>query len=189
MVKDSGQDGMQDGIQGGIPGGTQGEIRGAVELVYRPTRADILTGVLVRERLRRLHVLRWGFTVVVGGAALLAIAAQGTVTVLTALVALCAVLIWATPHLQAGQVRRTVDWQGEFRASVSGSGITTGTTHMTLQHRWSAFRGYRETRDHMVLLGQDPNILLVAVLPKRGLGSPDDAERLLDVVSRHLTRV
>ncbi|MFC9701797.1 YcxB family protein [Streptomyces sp. NPDC056943] len=182
MVMDSGQGSTQDGIRAA---GTQA----AVELAYRPTRADILTGTLVRERLRRLHVLRWGFTVVCGGAALLAIAAQGTVTVLTALVALCAVLIWATPHIQARQVLRTVEWQGEYRASVGGAGITTETPHMTLQHRWSVFRGYRETRDHMVLLGRDPNILLVAVLPKRGLDSPEEAERLLDVVSRHLPAV
>ncbi|MFF8839159.1 YcxB family protein [Streptomyces sp. NPDC015130] len=166
--------------------GSQGD---TVELEYRPTRADILTGVLVRERLRRLHVVRWGFTVLLGGAALLTIVAQGTLTVLTALVALCAALSWATPHLQARQVLRVVAGQGNHRTTVSESGSATETEHASLLQRWPVFRGYRETRDHVVLLGRDRSIQLVEVLPKRGLRSREDAERLLDLVGRHLPRV
>ncbi|WP_329620633.1 YcxB family protein [Streptomyces sp. NBC_01255] len=173
MVTESGQSSVQD----------------AVELVYRPTRADILTAVLVRERLRRLHLVRWGFTLLFGGSALLLVVAQRSFTVPIALAAFCAVLIWATPHIQANHALRTVEWQGEYRASVSGTGITTETEHVTLLQRWSVFRGYRETRDHVVLLSRDPNILLAEVLPKRGLSSPEEAEQLLDVVSNHLPRV
>ncbi|MER5182168.1 YcxB family protein [Streptomyces sp. NPDC002896] len=55
--------------------------------------------------------------------------------------------------------------------------------------RWSLFRGYRETRDHLVLLSRDPNILVLEVLPKRGLSSPQDAERLRALFDRHLSRV
>ncbi|CAM5387274.1 YcxB family protein [Streptomyces narbonensis] len=168
---------------------SQGDIRGTVELEYRPTRADILTGILARERLRRLHVVRWGFTVLLGGAALLTIAAQGTVTVLTALVALCAALGWATPHIQAGQVLRAVAGQGDHRTSVSESGSATETAHASLLQRWSVFRGYRETRDHVVLFGRDRSVRLVEVLPKRGMRSREDVERLLDLVGRHLPRV
>lgn len=32
----------------------------AVELAYRPSRGDLLNAVLVRERVRRLNLLRWG---------------------------------------------------------------------------------------------------------------------------------
>ncbi|MCX5393866.1 YcxB family protein [Streptomyces sp. NBC_00094] len=181
MVMDSGQDGTQAGIQAGT--------QAAVELVYRPTRADILTAVLVRERLRRLHIVRWAFTLLFGGSALLLVAAQRSFTVSIALAGFCAALIWAVPHFQAHHALRTVEWQGEYRTSVSGTGITAETAHVTLLQRWSVFRGYRETRDHVVLLSRDPNILLVEVLPKRGLGSPEETERLLDVVGRHLTRV
>ncbi|MDV5149043.1 YcxB family protein [Streptomyces sp. SBC-4] len=180
MVMESGQSGVQ----------------GAVELVYRPTRADLLTAVLVRERLRRLHIVRWGFTLLFGGSALLLVAAQRSFTVPIALAACCAVLIWATPHIQANHALRTVEWQGEYRASVSGTGITTETEHVTLLQRWSVFRGYRETRDHVVFLSRDPNILLAEVLPKRGLSASEGTDRFsegtdrfLDVVNRHLPRV
>ena len=173
MVTESGRNGIQD----------------TVELTYRPTRADVLTAVLVRERLRRIHLVRWTFTLLFGGLTLLLVAAQRTFTVPIALTAFCAVLVWATPRIQAHHALRTVEWQGEYRASVNETGVTAETEHVTLLQRWSVFRGYRETRDHVMLLSRDPNILLVEVLPKRGLGSPEDAERLLDVLDRHLTRV
>ncbi|MGW6732009.1 YcxB family protein [Streptomyces sp. NPDC055013] len=172
MVVDMGRDGIQD----------------TVELAYRPTRADLLAGVRVRERRRRLHLVRWGFTGLFGVGAVLAVAADTSVqSVVTAVV--CAALIWSIPHLQAHHALRTVSWQGEYRTSVSVTGIATETEHVTLVQRWSVFRGYRETRDHVVLLSRDPNILLVEVLPKRGLHSPQDAERLQALVSRHLPRV
>ncbi|MFF8379325.1 YcxB family protein [Streptomyces sp. NPDC015661] len=157
-----------------------------VELAYTPTRADILTGVLVRERLRRLHLVRWGFTALFGAGALLTLASRQPSPVSFVLAVLCAVLIWSTPRLQAHHVLRTVSWQGEYRASVSGTGITVETAHVQLLQRWSVFRGHRETRDHLVLLSRDPNILLVEVLPLRGLRSPEEAERLRALVGRRL---
>ncbi|MGW6392897.1 YcxB family protein [Streptomyces sp. NPDC055103] len=173
MVMESGRNGIQE----------------TVELVYRPTRDDILTAALVRERVKRLHILRWCFTLLFGGVALLLVAAQRTFTMPIALAALWAVLIWAMPRLQARRALRTAAWQGEYRASVSEEGITAANTHVTFEQRWSFFRGYRETRDHVVLLSRDPNTFLVEVLPKRGLSSPEDTERLLDLLNRHLTRV
>lgn len=160
-----------------------------VELVYRPTRADILAGILVRERRRRLHLVRWGFTGLFGAAAVLVVAAQGGSSPSWVTAVLCAALIWSIPHLQAHHVVRTVSWQGEYRTSVNETGIATDTVHTTLLQRWSVFRGFRETRDHVVLLSRDPNILLVEVLPKRGLHAPEEAERLVAVLSRHLPRV
>lgn len=205
MVMNSGQDGIRAGTQAGgeagtpaggeagTPAGEEAGTRGgepaAVELAYRPTRADILTAVLVRERLRRLHLLRWGLTLLFGGAALLLLAAQWSLTTPLVLAVFCAALIWAAPHFQAHHALRTVEWQGEYHASVSGTGVEAETTHVRLLQRWSVFRGYRETRDHVVLLSRDPNILLVEVLPKRGLSSPQDADRLLELVSRHLPQV
>ncbi|MEV8432818.1 YcxB family protein [Streptomyces sp. HUAS 31] len=160
-----------------------------VELVYQPTRADILAGVLVRERRRRLHLVRWGFTGLFAAAAVLMVAAQGSSSLAWVTAVLCAVLIWSIPHLQAHHALSTVSWQGEYRTSVNETGIATDTVHTTLLQRWSVFRGFRETRDHVVLLSRDPNILLVEVLPKRGLHAPEEAERLLAVLSRHLPRV
>ncbi|MEU0604086.1 YcxB family protein [Streptomyces sp. NPDC006393] len=166
-----------------------GERQDAVELVYRPNRADIRAGVVVRERRRRLHLVRWGLVLV-----FLALAVQAAVSermsVLSVVTAVfCAVVIWSTPHLQAHHALRTVSWQGEYRTAVTGTGITAETAHTTLLQRWSVFRGYRETRDRMVLLSRDPNILLVEVLPKRGLRSPQDADRLRVLLDEHLPRV
>ncbi len=160
-----------------------------VELVYRPTRADVLAGVRLRERRRRLHLVRWGFTGLFGYGAVLVVTASGSSPLSFATAVFCAAWIWAIPHLQAHHALRAISWQGDYRTSVSETGLAAETAHATLVQRWSAFRGYRETRDHVVLLGRDPNILLVGVLPKRGLRSPQDAERLRDLLSRHLPRV
>jgi hypothetical protein len=173
MVVDMGRDGRQD----------------TVELVYRPTRADFLTGVRLRERRRRLHLVRWGFTGLFGAGAVLVVTAPESSVQSFVTAVFCAAVIWSIPHLQAHHALRTVSWQGEYRTSVSATGIAADTAHATLVQRWSVFRGYRETRDHVVLLSRDPNILLVEVLPKRGLRSPRDAERLRALLNRHLPRV
>lgn len=173
MVVDMERDGEQD----------------TIELVYQPTRADILAGVRLRERRRRLHLVRWGFTGLFGAGAVLAVTAPESSALSFVTAVFCAALIWSIPHLQAHHALRTVSWQGEYRTTVSETGIAAETAHTTLVQRWSVFRGYRETRDHVVLLSRDPNILLVEVLPKRGLRVPQDAERLRALVSRHLPRV
>ncbi|MFF9850341.1 YcxB family protein [Streptomyces litmocidini] len=177
MIVEPGRDGMRGGGQGGV------------ELVYRPTRADILTGVLVRERLRRLHLVRWGFVALFAAGALLTLTAPRASATSAALAVLCAVLIWSMPRFQAHHALRTVSWQGEYRTSVSESGLTAETAHVSLLQRWSVFRGYRETRDHLVLLSRDPNVLLVEVLPLRGLRVPEDAERLRALVGERLPRL
>ncbi|WP_128377163.1 YcxB family protein [Streptomyces cavernae] len=173
MVVDMGRDGRQD----------------TVELVYRPTRADTLAGVRLRERRRRLHLVRWGFTALFGAGAVLVVTSPESSALSFATAVFCAAWVWSIPHIQANHALRTVSWQGQYRTSVSGTGIVAETEHATLLQRWSVFRGYRETRDHVVLLSRDPNILLVEVLPKRGLHSPQDAERLLALLSHHLPRV
>ncbi|WP_275562784.1 hypothetical protein [Streptomyces sp. 5-6(2022)] len=49
----------------------------------------------------------------------------------------CAAWIWSIPHLQAHHALRTVSWQGEYRTSVSETGIAAETAHATLVQRWS----------------------------------------------------
>ncbi|WP_234330072.1 YcxB family protein [Streptomyces viridochromogenes] len=160
----------------------------SVKLAYRPTRADILTGIRTRDRIRKLTVVRavlmapFVLVVVLG-------AFVGVGVVSLVLSAVCACAIWFTPHLQAHHVLKTVSWQGEYRTTVSGAGISAETEHTVLLQRWSIFRGYRETRDHLVLLSRDPNILLVEILPKRGVADPADIDRLRTLLSHHLHRV
>jgi hypothetical protein len=159
----------------------------AVELAYRPSRGDFLTAVLVRERIRRLNLVRWALVALFTLLAVVQAMSGWSSAVLFG--GLCAVMIWGIPHLQAHHGLRTVGWQGDYRTTVADTGVTTVTDHMTLHQRWSVFRGYRETRDHVVLLSRDPNVLLVEVLPKRGAADPADIDRLRTLLGRHLPRV
>jgi hypothetical protein len=164
----------------GLPG------TGAVaELAYRPARADILVGIRTRDRVRRIALLR-GVVTALFAAAVVFGAVTGAAALSLVLYAVCAAMIWFTPHIQANHVFRTVSWQGEYRTEVGAVGITTRTDHATLEQRWSLFRGFRERRDHFVLLSRDPNILVVEVLPKRGLNSEADVEPLRALLARHL---
>ncbi|MEU5219934.1 YcxB family protein [Streptomyces sp. NPDC020807] len=160
-----------------------------VELAYTPTRADILTGVLARERLRHLHLVRWAFVALFTVGAVLTLAAPRSSAASVVLVAFCAAFVWSLPRLQAHHALRTVSWQGEYRTSVSATGVTAETAHVALLQRWSLFRGYRETRDHLVLFSRDPNVLLVEILPLRGLASPEEADRLRALVGGRLPRL
>ncbi|WP_234439708.1 YcxB family protein [Streptomyces bicolor] len=164
-------------------------VQGAVELVYSPMRADLIAGVRVRERRRHLHLVRWGFTALFGWGVVLVATARDSSVVSFVTAVFCAALTWSIPHLQAHHAWRTISWQGEYRTSVGEMGITTETEHVTLVQRWPVFRGYRETRDHLVLLSRDPNILLVEVLPKRGLSAGDDLDRLRALLDDNLPRV
>ncbi|MFB7514645.1 YcxB family protein [Streptomyces sp. NPDC056144] len=165
------------------------EVVEPVHLAYRPTRADVLTGVLARERLRRLHLVRWAFVALFTFGAVLTLAAPRASAATVVLAVFCAGFIWSMPRLQAHHALRTVSWQGEYRATVHGEGITVDTAHVSLLQRWSVFRGYRETRDHLVLFSRDPNILLVEILPLRGLRTPEEADRLRALVGGALPRL
>jgi hypothetical protein len=161
----------------------------AVELVYRPTRTDILQGIRVRARVRGVAPVRWMFVVLFTGFAAFTALGGADAAVLTALSLLTAVLIWGTPRMQAGQVFRAVSWQGEYRVTVTDAGITVETEHTTMMQRWTLFRGYRETPEHLVLLSRDPGILVLEVEPKRGLRGEEDLQRLRALLDRHLARV
>ncbi|SDO89604.1 hypothetical protein SAMN04487981_114131 [Streptomyces sp. cf386] len=160
----------------------------SVELAYRPTRTDILRGIQVRDRIRRLALLRWALTSLFAGYALF-LATGGAKAVLSvAIFLLTAVAIWGMPRIQANHVFRIVSWQGGYRTTVTDAGIRAETEHATLVQRWSMFRGYRETREHMVLLSRDPNILVLEVIPKRGAADPADVDRLRGLLDQHLPR-
>ncbi|MER7171048.1 YcxB family protein [Streptomyces mesophilus] len=162
---------------------------GAVELAYRPRHGDIVAGIAVRERKRGLGFVRWGFALLFAALGVWTLVAYESSAFSAGLSFLCAGLVWSLPHLQAHQVIRTVQWQGEYRTAVSADGITTASDHCVLTQFWTTFRGYRETRDHFVLLSRDRNILCVEVLPKRALAAPHDADRVRALLDRHSTRV
>ncbi|OEJ26964.1 hypothetical protein AR457_23350 [Streptomyces agglomeratus] len=161
-----------------------------VELTYRPTRGDILAGIRARERVRRLDALRWALVALMAGLGLLLTLSPDGAGAMNVLVyGPLALFVWSVPHLQAGHVLRAVRRQGEYRTTVTGTGVSAAAEHAALTARWSLFRGYRETPGHFVLLGGDPNILCLEVLPKRGLGDPEDADLLRTILDRNLKRL
>ncbi|MFJ4774521.1 YcxB family protein [Streptomyces uncialis] len=108
---------------------------------------------------------------------------------LTLLVLFNFLLVWGYPWVQAARVQRIVGWQGEYRITVSPDGITCRTDHSTLIQNWSVFRGYREAAGHFVLLSRDPDIMILEVLPKRGIRDTGDLERLRAILDLHIPRV
>ncbi|MES5823268.1 YcxB family protein [Streptomyces sp. RG80] len=163
----------------------------AVQLVYRPQPADTLVGLRVRQRIKRWGlVLRSVFLVLWVGQWLLVTLSRGSVDVIsTVLFLLVVLLVGGYPRLQAAQVQRIVGGQGEYRTVVSDAGISTTNDHSTLIQKWSVLRGYREAPGHFVLLSRDPNILCLEVLPKHGLSTPEDVDRLRALLDRHSVRV
>ncbi|MFI9617183.1 YcxB family protein [Streptomyces sp. NPDC052023] len=163
----------------------------AVRLVYRPQPADTLAGLRVRQR-----IMRWGlllrsvFLTLWVGQWLVGTVNRGSADVVSTVLFLLVVLVVAGyPRLQAAHVQRIVGWQGEYRTTVSPAGITTSSDHSTLIQKWSVLQGYRETHAHFVLLSRDPNIMCLEVLPKHGLSTVDDVDRLRALLDRHSTRV
>ncbi|MGW2559932.1 YcxB family protein [Streptomyces sp. NPDC001514] len=163
----------------------------SVELVYRPTPADTLVALRVRERIKRTGLLLRGvFLTLFTGVHLLGTVRRGSIEPISTALFLAVVLfVWGYPRIHAAHVQRIIGWQGEYRTTVSPAGITCSTDHSTLIQKWSVLKGYRETPGHFVLLSRDPNIMCLSVLPKHGLSTPDDADRLRAVLDRHTTRV
>ncbi|MBT2368250.1 YcxB family protein [Streptomyces sp. ISL-10] len=160
----------------------------AIELVYKPARADILSAVRVRESYRRLTWVRWVAAALLlawGILPMFAPASRGPAVVPMLLGA----FVWAIPHLYASQALRIVQWQGDYRTTVTEDGVTAVNDHCALTQRWTLFRGHRETADSFVLLSRDRGVMWVEVLPKRGLRDPEDADRLRATLGRHLPQL
>ncbi|MFF8847413.1 YcxB family protein [Streptomyces sp. NPDC015127] len=160
----------------------------AVELAFRPTLADIMSAVRVRESYRRLTWVRWLVVALLLAWGILpafAPASRGPAVVPL----LIGVFVWAIPHLHARQMLRNVAWQGDYRTTVTEDGVTTVNDHCALTQRWTLFRGHRETDDSFVLLSRDRGVVWVEVLPKRGLREAGDADLLRATLERHLPRL
>ncbi|WP_351231965.1 YcxB family protein [Streptomyces sp. NPDC002133] len=160
-----------------------------VQLVYLPKPADTLVGLRVRERIKRMHLVRGAFLALFAAVWLLPVVARGRADVVqTALWLFIVLVIWGYPRIQAAHVQRIVGWQGEYHVTVSEAGISCTNDHSTLTQNWSLFQGHRETAGHFVLLSRDPNIMVLDVLPKRGLSAPGEADRLRALLDRNVAR-
>ncbi|GAA3371364.1 hypothetical protein GCM10020367_21740 [Streptomyces sannanensis] len=176
---------------------TQGrDTEQVVELVYQPpTTADITAALRARTRGtpsgRRLRVftvvcvvlsvLLAGVSVFLGGGDVpFPVVAMGVILPFT---------LWAVPLLQARQLRRLAESQGEFRAEVDDTEVRVTTENSNVTIGWRLLKRYAETEELFVLLSADKHAVGITVLPKRGARQPADVDRLRAILDRHLERV
>ncbi|MGW8970761.1 YcxB family protein [Streptomyces platensis] len=168
---------------------------GAVELAYRPTVADIAAALRARAKhstggrfLRRgliyiLVVMAVGILLSTGGAD-----RHDTPWRLYLALGGCVAFLTAVPWLQARQVHRLSERQGDVRAAVDDAGIRLTTAHSSATLDWHLYPRYVETSKLFVLLSADRTAVGVIVLPKRGVADPENVERLRAILGRHLVR-
>jgi hypothetical protein len=166
-----------------------------IELAYRPTVDDLAAAIRTRARSTGAGLFRRPLLIF-----MLAVAAVGGLLstlgdghrdtqwyLYPALVVFVASLI-AVPRLQARQLHRLSERQGEIRAVVDDLGIRLTTAHSSATLDWHLYPRYAETPELFVLLSGDKSAVGVVVLPKRGLSDPKDASLLRAVLDRHLVR-
>ncbi|MCZ0979569.1 YcxB family protein [Streptomyces diastatochromogenes] len=168
-----------------------------MELVYTPTRDDVVDAMRVRLR-------------------------YGSIRWLLRLLPVCAVLILLLaalevfgpggPHLgsalrnagfgllflalgplltraAAGQMYPVIQRQGEHRARVDGDGVRWVTRESEVVGRWTLMSRYAETPTQFVLLSADKPGVGMGALPKRGLADPADIDRLRALLDSNATRL
>ncbi|MET7476185.1 YcxB family protein [Streptomyces sp. NPDC005648] len=167
--------------------------QGVVELVYEPVVGDFTAALRERNRVRRRGWLRNGAIGVVAFAVVL----NTTLSVtgrekpdwfLLIWMPLLAVLLFLMPRLQARAFLKLAVRNGTYRASVTDDGLVMTTDNSTTSVKWAAQPRYRETKDTFVTYSDDKSASCFTVLPKRGLRSPADADRLREILDRNLTR-
>ncbi|MFF6774485.1 YcxB family protein [Streptomyces sp. NPDC012637] len=168
-----------------------------MELVYTPTREDLVDAVRVQMRHGSFRTLRWlmpttavlAFLVV---AFLLSGPGEpntGGAILMGALGLLAAVLGPLALRLTARQMYAVIERQGEHRARVDEDGVRWETRDSEVVARWQLTPRYFETPTQFVLLSADKGGAGVAALPKRGLADPADVDRLRALLDRNLTRM
>ncbi|MGW5274303.1 YcxB family protein [Streptomyces sp. NPDC004044] len=165
-----------------------------VELAYRHTVDDVAAAIRTRAKSTRAGLFRRRlliFTLVVTAVGfLLSTLGDGhrdTPWHLYLALAFVAFMT-AVPRLQARQLHRLSERQGDFRAVVDETGIRLTTAHSSAALDWHLYPHYVETPELFVLLSADKSAVGVVLLPKRGLSNPEDAGRLRAILDRHLVR-
>ncbi|GGN55930.1 hypothetical protein GCM10011579_016440 [Streptomyces albiflavescens] len=166
-----------------------------VALEYRPTVEDLAAALRARRGVSRASRRQWwvlGALAVLFALQIAAHIAGGAAAPLPPLVGLFVygLVVAITPRLQARQLYRFAERQGQFRATVTDAGVTVTTDDTTTSVNWAAYPRYRETANLFVLLSSDKNAIGFAALPKRGAAQArSDVTRLRAILDRNLTRV
>ncbi|GAA2433144.1 YcxB family protein [Streptomyces lavendulocolor] len=172
--------------------------RDAVELTYVPVLADAVGAIRARAKATPSGRLQNGVLLacsllMVGALVLNLTSAKGPSTSGTAFcvaaLVMAAGLYFLVPGLQGQQVHRMFATQGEFRAVVDADGLRQSSRDWGMTFRWPMLPRYTETDELFVLLSGDKHGVGIAILPKRGLADPADADRLRALLDQHITRL
>ncbi|MFF4796971.1 YcxB family protein [Streptomyces sp. NPDC001351] len=167
--------------------------QGVVELSYQPVAGDFAEALRERRRFNRAgKIQRWAvrFIAVVFAIEIAGALAGGHVDWFPVIyLPLFTGLLLLKPQLQARTVVKIAARNGTYRATVTDAGLTMTTDNSTTSVKWAAQPRYRETKDAFYTYSDDKNATCFTVLPKRGLQSPADADRLREILDRNLTRV
>ncbi|MEV6421270.1 YcxB family protein [Streptomyces sp. NPDC051662] len=168
-------------------------VDGSVKLTYVVTWREISDGL--RIHMRYSPVGRWIFRALWVLVALLGL--LSTANLLTRgvdamgwaawklLLALCLFFVafrWLTALALLAYARHL----GEHRVTVDADGISTVSERHTNQTNWGFYGRSVEGRRVFVLLTPDIWGTGVLILPKRGLGTPEDSEQLRSLITKHL---
>lgn len=163
----------------------------SVQLRYVVTWREISDGLKIQ--MRHSPAGRWCYRVLWGLGGLLVLVTAGNL--LTGgsvglgmwrffLIAclLLVVVRWLMALGLAGYARHL----GEHRVTVGGDGISTVSDRHTNRTDWGFYGRSVEARRVFVLITPDAWGTGVLILPKRGLGTPQDSERLRALITEHL---
>ncbi|MFJ9627995.1 YcxB family protein [Streptomyces sp. NPDC101175] len=165
-----------------------------VELVYRPTAEDFLAALRARKRVSRsARRLRWmvGAVFVLGALVVATSLQRGEsppVPMLVTIV-LAAFLLMFQPRLVARQFQRLAERRGEFRVTVTDTGVSVVTDDASNSLNWSVQPRYRETADGFYMFSPEKNACSFTSLPKRAVQDPADVDRLRAILDAHLSRI
>ncbi|MEV4741468.1 YcxB family protein [Streptomyces sp. NPDC049555] len=169
---------------------------GSVTLEFELTLADVRSALAARMRavpgVRRQRILL-PLVYAVLAVAILAPHGPGGVEgrdwITLAFMGFAVAVILLLPTLQARAVHKTLGLQGRTHATADAEGLTTVASLTSQRMLWPAFGRYTERDDVFVLLSPDKRSNCVVVLPKRGLPTPDDTDRLRALLDSRLPRV
>ncbi|MFG2883289.1 YcxB family protein [Streptomyces sp. NPDC048297] len=171
----------------------QGLGQDVVTLEYRPVLKDYMAALRIRQRLSWAGRLqRWLPVLGVVLIAIKLVAMAGGEPLdwrFFLYIGVLIVLPLLQPWLIARQLLRLAGRNGTFRATVSDEGVSINHANGSGTVAWAGHARYRETPDLFVLYSGDKRASCLTVLPKRGLPTPAEADRLRPLLDRHLTRI
>ncbi|MFF9812262.1 hypothetical protein [Streptomyces sp. NPDC014006] len=178
MVMDMGWDVVQDD---------------AVELEYTHEQQDMTDAVRLLMRKRKgvsglLYHPALAATVALIGVVLLVIRPSDNLGIGIALI-VWGVLMLYVPRLSAAQLRKAHEHHGQVRVTVGAAGVRLVSAHADVRTGWANYGSYAESDHVFILRSPDRAGRCANILAKRGARTPQDVDRLRQILDTHLRRV